>query len=244
MMGNNPFRFEVSEISSKGSFALCNYIETRIELGSKVIRAVNTKGLIRYRDYIEDYTQQLTITLTTTLAQYEEMIHSDLSNIKMTITMYDLPVNAPFSYSALRNPREFTYKAKILNIDSSQISQSNPMVNNPYLGNLTLQEFSAQLLEPSFESVSIKTIGGVYRETNGIELMKTLLTKWATEDEVDAITGVMGVDVVDGYNEAIREQIIIDHATPLVKAIKMINESCGGIYPTGFSYFLQNQLWY
>ena len=244
MIGNNPFRFEVSEISKKGSIALCNYVEAQIELGSKVIRATNVKGMIRYRDYIEDYAQQFTVTLTTTLAQYEQIIHSDLSNIKITLTMFDLPVNAPFSYSILRNPKEFTYKAKILNIDSSQISQNNTMINNPDVGNLTFKEFSVQLLEPSFESVSIKTVGGPFRKTNGIELIKTLLTKWSTEDEIDAITSVKGVDVVDGYNEAIREQIIIDHTTPLVKAIQLINESCGGVYPTGFSFFLQNQLWY
>lgn len=244
MIGDNPFRFEVDEISNKGEMASANYIEARIELGSTVIDATNVKAMNRYRDYIEDYAQKLTITMTITLAQYEQIVHSDLSNIKVTLTMYDIPINAPFSYSALQNPREFTYKAKVLGVNSTQISQNSPLINNSESGQLTFKDLSVQLLEPSFESVSIKTFGSPFRKANGLELMKMLLTNYSTEDDNDAITSVRGVNVVDGWNEAIREQIIIPHMTPLVKAISLINQNCGGVYPTGFSFFLQNQLWY
>lgn len=244
MLDNNPFRAEVAEISQRGKSSSAFYAEAHVTSSSGSFKALNVTGLNRYRDYIADYTQNLIVTMNATLAQYEKLIHSDTSAITLTLTLYEIGFQTAFSLGALANPKQFTYKAKLLEIDSSQISQNNPMSNNPNIGDMTFREFSVQLLEPCFESVSIRTVGGVFRKANGINLIKTLLTNFSTDDEVDAITSVRGVDVVEGFNETETEQIIIPHMTPLTKAISIINENCGGIYPTGFSYFLQNNLWF
>lgn len=244
MLDNNPFRAEVAEISQRGKSSSAFYAEAHVTSSSGSFKALNVTGLNRYRDYIADYTQNLIVTMNATLAQYEKLIHSDTSAITLTLTLYEIGFQTAFSLGALANPKQFTYKAKLLEIDSSQISQNNPMSNNANIGDMTFREFSVQLLEPCFESVSIRTVGGVFRKANGINLIKTLLTNFSTDDEVDAITSVRGVDVVEGFNEKETEQIIIPHMTPLTKAISIINENCGGIYPTGFSYFLQNNLWF
>lgn len=244
MLGNNPFRYEVSEVINKGHMSTCDYAEGVIECSKGTFNVINVKRMSRYRDYIEDYAQQLLVTVTTTLELYETMFHSDLSDVKLTLRLFEMPLNAPFSYAVLTNPREFTYKAKLVNVASDQVSQNNLMVNSAAVMRSTLKEFTLQLLEPCFESVSIKTVGGPFRDINGVGLMRTLLTKFSTDDEIDAITAVKGVDIAPGYNEAKRSQIVIPHATPLVKALSLINQSCGGVYPTGFSFYLQNQLWY
>ena len=244
MLDNNPFRAEVSEIAAKGKTKSAFYIEAHITSNKGTFKAMNVTGLNRYRDYIDDYTQNLIVTVNATLGQYEQLIHADTSSITLTLTMYEIGFQSAFSLSSLTHPKQFTYKAKLLEIDSSQISQNNPMSNNPQIGDMTFREFNLQLLEPCFESVSIKTVGGVFRKTVGIDLIKTLLTNYSTDDEVDAVTSVKGVDVVAGFSEKITEQIIIPHMTPLTKAINIINNNCGGVYPTGFSYFLQNNLWY
>lgn len=244
MLDNNPFSHEVAEVSKKGKTITASYIEAVITSSKGTIKAVNVTGMNRYRDYLEDYTQKLILTLNTTLGDYEKLLLSDTSAITLTVTVYEIGYQSPFSISGLANPKQFTYKAKLLEIDSAQISQNNPMSNNPQVGNLTFKEFSLQLLEPCFESVSIRTVGGVFRQTNGIDVIKTLLTNFSTDDEVDAITNVKGVDVVSGFNEEKVEQIIIPHMTPLTKAIGLINDNCKGIYPTGFSFFLQGNLWY
>ena len=244
MLDNNPFKSEVTEISTKGKRRSAFYAEAQITSSNGAFKAMNVTGLNRYRDYIEDFTQKLIITVNATLEQYERLVHSDTSAITLSLTLYEIDFNSAFSLAALNRPKQFTYKAKLLEIDSSQISQNNPMSNNPQTGGMTFREFNLQLLEPCFESVSIRTVGGVFRQTNGIDLIKTILTNFSTDDEMDAITSVKGVDVVDGYNEKISEQIIIPHMTPLTKAISLVNKNCGGLYPTGFSYFLQNNLWY
>lgn len=244
MLDNNPFKSEVTEISTKGRRRSAFYAEAQITSSNGTFKAMNVTGLNRYRDYIEDFTQKLIITVNATLEQYERLVHSDTSAITLSLTLYEIDFNSAFSLAALNRPKQFTYKAKLLEIDSSQISQNNPMSNNPQTGGMTFREFNLQLLEPCFESVSIRTVGGVFRQTNGIDLIKTILTNFSTDDEMDAITSVKGVDVIDGYNEKISEQIIIPHMTPLTKAISLVNKNCGGLYPTGFSYFLQNNLWY
>lgn len=244
MLDNNPFVAEVSEISSKGKSRTAFYAEATITSSKGTFKAMNVTGLNRYRDYIDDYTQSLIVTLNAKLDDYEKLIHSDTSAITLSFTMYEIGFTSAFSLGSLMNPKQFTYKAKLLEVDSAQISQNNPMSNNPSIGNLTFREFNLQLLEPCFESVSIRTVGGVFRKTNGVDLIKTLLTNFSTDDEVDAITSVRGVDIVDGYSENLTEQIIIPHMTPLTKAINIVNNNCGGLYPTGFSYFLQNNLWY
>lgn len=244
MLDNNPFRYEVMEVANKGSVITAAFMEAVISTTNGTFNAINVVGMNRYRDYIENFTQQLLITVNTTLADYEKIIHSDTSNITLTLTYYDVGYFSPFTLSGLANPKQFTYKAKLLKIDSSGLAQNNPMVNNESIGDLTLREFQLQLLEPCFESVSIKTVGGPFRKTTGIDIIKTLLTNFSTDDDVDAVTSVKGVNVVEGYNEEIIENLVIRHMTPLTEAIKVVNDNCRGVYPTGFSYFLQNNLWY
>lgn len=244
MLDNTPFRYEVLEVLKKGKVAAQNYIETTITGGKSVVRPLTVIQMSRYRDYIENFAQLFTITVVTTLKEYEELILADPSTLKMTVRLYELSKNASVSAQYFVNPIEFTYKAKIIDIASDQIAQNNPMVNNPQTGKLTIKQFSLQLLEPGFESVSIKTAGSGFRDISGVELIKILLTRYSTDDEIDTVTSVQGVDVVPGYNEQKMSQIPIDHMTPLVKAINIINDNCGGIYPTGFSYFLQGNIWY
>lgn len=244
MLDNTPFRYEVLEVLKKGKVAAQNYIETTITGGKSVVRPLTVIQMSRYRDYIENFAQLFTITVVTTLKEYEELVLADPSTLKMTVRLYELSKNASVSAQYFVNPIEFTYKAKIIDIASDQIAQNNPMVNNPQTGKLTIKQFSLQLLEPGFESVSIKTAGSGFRDISGVELIKILLTRYSTDDEIDTVTSVQGVDVVPGYNEQKMSQIPIDHMTPLVKAINIINDNCGGIYPTGFSYFLQGNIWY
>lgn len=244
MLDNTPFRYEVLEVLKKGKVAAQNYIETTITGGKSVVRPLTVIQMSRYRDYIENFAQLFTITVVTTLKEYEELVLADPSTLKMTVRLYELSKNASVSAQYFVNPIEFTYKAKIIDIASDQIAQNNPMINNPQTGNLTIKQFSLQLLEPGFESVSIKTAGSGFRDISGVELIKILLTRYSTDDEIDTVTSVQGVDVVPGYNEQKMSQIPIDHMTPLVKAINIINDNCGGIYPTGFSYFLQGNIWY
>ena len=244
MLDNTPFRYEVLEVIKKGKFSAQNFIETTITGGKTVVRPLTVIQMSRYRDYIENFAQLFTITIVTTLKEYEELILADASTLKMTVRLYEVSKNGSMSAQYYVNPIEFTYKAKIIDIASDQLAQNNPMINNTQMGNLAMKQFSLQLIEPGFESVSIRTVGGAFRNVAGIELMKTLLTRYSTDDEVDVVTAVQGVNVVAGYSEVKNEQIVLDHMTPLVKAINKIDENSGGTYPTGFSYFLQSNLWY
>lgn len=244
MLESNPFKHEVAMIAQRGEMSKCNYFNAVIKSPKETIRPINIMQLNRYRDYIDNFTQLFTITLVTTLDEYNRLVLYDHSALKLTLTMYDIGRNTPYSLGALSNPREFTYKAKIIDIATDQISQNNPISNGDGVGKNSLKTFSIQLLEPSFESVSMRTVGGVFRKTSGIGLMKTLLTLFSTNDDVDAVTSVTGVDVVDGYSMVEREQIQIKTPTPLVKAIGVIQNSCGGVYPTGFSFFLQGNKWF
>ncbi len=244
MLDNTPFRYEVLEVIKKGKFSAQNFIETTITGGKSVVRPLTVIQMSRYRDYIENFAQLFTITIVTTLKEYEELILADASTLKMTVRLYEVSKNGSMSAQYYINPIEFTYKAKIIDIASDQLAQNNPMINNTQMGNLAMKQFSLQLIEPGFESVSIRTVGGAFRNVAGVELMKTLLTRYSTDDEIDVVTAVQGVNVVAGYSEVKNEQIVLDHMTPLVKAINKIDENSGGTYPTGFSYFLQSNLWY
>lgn len=244
MLDANPFKYEVAMIAQRGITAKCNYFKAVIKSPKDKVVPINTIQLNRYRDYIDNFTQLFTITVTTTLAEYNRLVLYDHSALTLTLTQYDIGQNTPFSLAALSNPREFTYKAKIIDVATDQIAQNNPITNNEEVSGMSLKQFSIQLLEPCFESVSIRTVGGVFRNTSGIGLIKTLLTLFSTADEVDAITSVTGVDVVEGYNMDVREQIIVPHMTPLVKAINLVHGNSGGVYPTGFSFFLQNNKWF
>lgn len=244
MLGNSPFYQEVSEVEKKGKRGVCNYFDVTIIVGKDKYKPLCVTQLSRYRDYIEDYAQQLIMTVQLNYNDHVKITSADVSDIKVNVVMYDINLNAPYSLQALFNPIEFTYKAKLLKIETTDKDQSSQITNMNVVGALTVKEMQFQLLEPSFESVSIKTVGTGFRNISGIDAIRTLLTNYSTEDDPDAITSVKGVNVVDGVATAVKEQIPVRHSTPLVQAIRLIIESCGGLYPTGSSYYLQDRLWY
>ena len=133
MLDNTPFRYEILEVLKKGKVAAQNYIETTITGGKSVVRPLTVIQMSRYRDYIENFAQLFTITVVTTLKEYEELVLADPSTLKMTVRLYELSKNASVSAQYFVNPIEFTYKAKIIDIASDQITQNNPMFNTFFI---------------------------------------------------------------------------------------------------------------
>ena len=141
MLDNTPFRYEVLEVIKKGKFSAQNFIETTITGGKTVVRPLTVIQMSRYRDYIENFAQLFTITIVTTLKEYEELILADASTLKMTVRLYEVSKNGSMSAQYYVNPIEFTYKAKIIDIASDQLAQNNPMINNTQMGNLAMKQF-------------------------------------------------------------------------------------------------------
>ena len=101
MLDNNPFVHEVTEVSKKGKTNTASYIEAVLTTSKGTVKVVNVTGMNRYRDYIEDFTQKLIITINTTLGDYEKLLLSDTSAITITVTVYDIGFNSGFSMSSL-----------------------------------------------------------------------------------------------------------------------------------------------
>ena len=59
MLDNNPFRYEVMEVANKGSVITAAFMEAVISTTNGTFNAINVVGMNRYRDYIENFTQQL-----------------------------------------------------------------------------------------------------------------------------------------------------------------------------------------
>ena len=119
-------------IAQRGEIGKCNFFNAVIKSPKETIRPLNIMQLDRYRDYIDNFTQLLTITVVTTLAEYNRLVLYDHSALKLTLTMYDIGKDTPYSLKALSRPREFTYKAKIIDVASDQISQNNPISNSTF----------------------------------------------------------------------------------------------------------------
>lgn len=246
MINETPFKYELNQIATTGTYGKNNVFELVFHLKNAGKIAVSSIKLVnRHRDYVGAFTQVLMMHVTTTKAQHEQIIASDLSALEATLTQYDIAPNTAYSLAALSNPKKFKYKVSLVDAASEQTAQNNPLINRSDVGtNLLLQDFYIQLVDEGFSDLRLKTVGGIFRNTSGVDLIKYILSQFSSEDGKLAATRLKGVDIAPGVNTDKRSQIVIPHLTRLTKAIDIVNENSGGMWPTGFSYFCQQGLWY
>lgn len=241
---DTPFKAEVGAVTSRGGSSPCFSFDLEFIIGGIAYRPYTITGIDEINDFIGDYYPILAVTFQTSIAIKEKMIEASAS-IEAILKRYEIGRETPYNVQALRNPTMTRYKAKLYVEESDHVSQNNPAINNEdYTANKTMVEVKVQLVEAGFEKLAARHVGGNYNNISGSKLIRHLVDFHANRDNDDVASMLTGVDMAPSSNEEVRSYILLEHGTSLVEAMHSINQNCGGIYPTGFSYFIHRNTWY
>lgn len=240
-----PFKRELDLIQQKGSLVRLRKWGVWIHANGKDIQASRVLKVHRVRDYSTDYAERVAITFEVTQAQHIYDILPFEDKLEATVKYTNHKKSEEWGNPRVGSPVSYRYKAKLFENDDKSISSNNPAVTDrSVLERSNLVSVTIQLLDAGLETLRQQRVSGTFRNTTGIELISTLLTKYSAEATNDADVRIKGVTVAPGASDVVREQIVLGPRTKLYEIPNIVNEMSGGIYSTGFSYFMQDRNWY
>ncbi len=241
---STPFAREIAAVTSSKNQTPCRSYDLEFLVNGQSYKPLAIMGVNNINDFIDAYYRVFSIEFKTTGAVREVLIEHS-SNIEAVLKVYDIGRNATFSLAALKNPKIRRFKAKLYLEESDYVTQNNPAVNDEaFLKDKSLVDVKVQLVEKGFEQLKSRHVGNTYFNISGYNLLRHLIDYHANLDNDDVNSLIKGVDIAPNYSTEVKTQIALQQGTSLIEAMHLVNNDSGGLWATGFSYYIHNQTWY
>lgn len=215
-----------------------------IHAGDQTLPAVKVLSSDIVRDYESSFTDEVIVHLIVSAGKYAYRIYPHLKNLE--ITLYREPLGptdgVPDDTRVIESERFVAtlIDPVAINVASNSFNELDETVLD--LTNLITLKF--QLVNKSIDQIRMKTVGGIYRRCRVEEVVRSLLTMYSSNIEIDNVDIPIGVEMVPSPNQSVQQHILIPHGTRLVDAPEYIHKHCCGIYTTGLAYYYQANHWY
>lgn len=197
------------------------------------------------RDYINNFSDILTITPVYGSGTVAHQIMPFGDKLEATVQLKPLANIPDYARSEAESIQEFRFKA-ILFDDAVEMIQSNTQ-SDSVKNQKNVEDISAikiQLVNPIQLRLRDVTYGTVIRDVDPLTAIRYILTKFSKQPGSDRRSRVRGVNFAPGASREVRDHIKIPHLTPVIRIPMVIDRIVGGVYSTGFQYYLQQDMWY
>ena len=194
-----------------------------------------------FRDYLNNYSDKTIIKVMLTGGVWAKQIYPHAKGLELTL------IRTPFFNLDGRRGKHASverYTATLINHDSPNTNLSKNAIDEEVLDLANLVEIELELISKTAEEIGLISCGGVARQTTNVAFLRAVLNNEACQQLGDANITVRGVDIVEPIKALEREHIVIPHGTRLVDLPNYLQQKCGGIYPSGLGYYLQDRYWY
>ena len=202
------------------------------EIPALVINSVN-----QLRDYYTRFGDVVSVQASFPVG---EVTHNILPNhTDLEITLIKIPLRTASRYEEITSEGNTVtrYTAKLYDVKSAMLEGKQIEASSSKQSNInSMMALDFQLIPTGLEELRIKTFGSVIRESTPMDAIMCVL--------MANTPGVKGITVESGYTTEVKNHIVVPHLTRVVDAPKTINRLTGGIYPTGFKYYNQDDMWY
>lgn len=243
---DTAFKYEIAQVFENGNVGPTYQYNLIIIANGVEIPIQTVVSTHRLRDYINNYTDLFTITFMTVKADLEYKIKPYQDNLEAIVIRKQVS-NNPTIQTSTGNMTSTVARYKAVMVDASKdmLEQNNPFVKDKdVMGRSISEPCTVQLIDPVVDKLRLVSVSTIPRNTSGIKIIETMLTRYSKEASNLAGASTLGLDIAPGYNDEVRVQIPISGLTKLTSIPKIVASNCGGIYPAGFSYYLQDRIWY
>ncbi|EKD22659.1 MAG: hypothetical protein ACD_84C00019G0001, partial [uncultured bacterium] len=205
------------------------------------LKIISIDGL---QDFEDNYADETIVTLALSGGMYAKDIYPFKDQVDITILRVNINEVTGTVNTALPVQSE-RYTATLIDTGNPIIEgNGSNTATKESLDLTTITEVSFQLVNKSLEQMRMISVGGIYRNTPAVEVIRCVMTNEMRKVVVDGKRLPIGVDIIEGFNSTKRDHVIIPQGTKLVKLPEYIHQNCGGIYSSGFGYYLYNDHWY
>lgn len=199
----------------------------------------------RLKDFVGRYSDVINLSVAVQSSMMAHDIFPNQDSLEVTLKL--LPLKNETTYTrelgkAILNKR---YVARLTDHRGSLAEGNVDTVTNKHIpGKEMITVCTFQLVDKVVMALRSKTVGLIARKAKPMDVIKYCLTEHSKDLGSGDSEKISGVTVVPGYTEEEREHIIVPHLTRLTTLPRLVNEAVGGIYPTGFSYYLHGDFWH
>lgn len=216
-----------------------------VHAGGKALVPLFVNEVRIQRNYITKYCDVISLEVSMLEGDYYHDVVPFKSTLEVTLTMVPMSAGDTPTIDTGVAQKQFRYKATLFDGRDPTLEGNNPMASDKEKANrASFTSVRFQLINPIIEFIRTKTVGGVYRNCTGASLIRSLLTAYSKDGTADTSIRLKGVTVAPRFNNVPREHIEIPHLTPMVEMPRVVERVSGGIYSTGFEFYLQGQFWY
>jgi len=195
-------------------------------------------------DYELNYSDEIMITLAIAGGTYAKRIYPFKD--KVEITLIKKPIGeVSTEIDQASGVQAERYAATVKDTGNPIVEANGANAPTEEALNLTnIFEITFQLVNKAIEQLRMVSVGGIYRNTNVEDVIKTILTVESKKIKVDNVRMPKGVDMIPASNTKVRDHVIIPHGTKLVDIPEYIHYKCGGVYSAGLGYYFKNDHWF
>jgi hypothetical protein len=198
-------------------------------------------GLTINRDYISNFADEITCTVSLNLGYYARKLYPNRSNFKVRLYKQHHSLTNSSSNKELQVD---IYKAYILtDLKSPTIAQGDEVNDERSLDLVSIVNIDLQLINPYVEKLRLLQVGGIYRQVTMDKLLLTLLTNEVDKLKNNNDQDILGVNLIPLSNKEVKDQVVVPHGTNIVNVPEYLQNTIG-VNNTGIGSYIQDKHWY
>lgn len=195
------------------------------------------------RDYEKNIGDETTIKLQIPMGFWAKVLYPARSELEISIFKNAIGETAGVKENS---PIQATrYKASPV-LEGLPVIQGKDvdMIGEETLNLRGLLTVSFQLISKTVDQLRMITVGGIYRDCTGQDVIKGMLTAESKKAIVDSGAAIEAVDMVPATNTTKRNHVVLPHGLKLTDLAHYVQEACGGVYSAAINAYIQDKVWY
>lgn len=235
---------EVDAIAAYGEGSGNYQLQVQIKVGDSWLTPARIELYALERDYEEGYGDHTVLEVTMGQGEYAYKLVPHRDQLWVDVTL--IPLVTGMAEDRTDVPRQRTrYRAVLIEQDNPALVGRSPQASSAADLDLTgLKTVQLQLIDDGLYQARMMSVGNNYRQTTPMNVLRAVLTETSQLLDVNQQQQIFGVDVAEGYNQTVRQQIVVPHGISLTELPTFLQLKEGGLYSTGVGCYLQRGFWY
>lgn len=232
---------EVSEIrNSPANTVSWDYnatIHVTTPKGIVDINVIMVNSVNVLKDYVTRFGDVISVQLAIPLGEAVHILYPWHHQFEVTLIKTPLVTAAAYTPVESESKRAIRFTGKLYNVKDKLLEgKQMELASRRASDSADFVTVDIQLISPLLEKLRVKSFGGIVRDSLAIDSIVSIL--------MSQTEGAKGVTVEQDFKATPEKHIVIPHNTLVVNLPKFVNRAVGGIYPTGFRYYLEKDMWY
>jgi len=198
------------------------------------------------RDYAskEQFSDRRMIQFLMNQGDFQYDVVPNRDNLQCEVVYVPLKYNSN-AMDTTRKSEVKRYRAVLMTQFNNAITNKDSQVNSrESLNQLGMMSVAVQLIGEDAFRVNMMSYGNGLRQVQPMQAIQEVLASTLGDVSTQDNKRVKGINFLDGYNTEIRTVMDFPDGIMLKDVPHYIHEEEGGVYPTGFGRYLQDQYWY